>query len=284
MRASNPDLDTCIGWKIDVLDHGYVTLLDYMGTDRCIVKAARVSYGADRAEPTDAECERLIEYLMRHEHTSPFEMCEIKFQIKAPIFVARQIVRHRTASINEVSARYTQLPEEYYLPNESDIGGVPDKNKQGRMAGPHHDSQEAQMKMEVSSHLSHSAYSDLVEMGIAPEIARNVLPVNTYTTWVWKINAHNFMRFLKLRNHDHAQYETRMYAQAMQRFLTIWLPITAKAFENHVLHSKRLSQKMVYRLRAIIRAFNITESELEFGSAATLTDREKREFNDIIGI
>lgn len=216
----------------DVLDHGFVRLVSTMGDDSSIVQAARVSYGD--GTKTQREDEKLIHYLMKNRHTTPFEMCEIKLHIKLPIFVSRQWVRHRTASINEVSARYSVLPEEFYIPDPKQIQSQSKINKQGRegrIAG----ELEAQQFFMQHSQLSYTIYKQLLELGVARELARMVLPLNIYTEMYWKIDLHNLMHFLKLRLDPHAQWEIRQYAEAISEIVKEWVPVSWAAFEQHQL-------------------------------------------------
>jgi thymidylate synthase (FAD) len=212
-----------------VLDKGFVRLIETMGTDLSIVQAARVSYDSgSKGVESDT---KLLRYLMKHKHTSPFEMCEIKLHIKAPIFVARQWVRHRTASWNEISGRYTEIKEEYYLPELSSILGQSKSNKQSREAVLSIGEQSlARHWIDENSKDAISKYRALLNLGVARELARVVLPVNFYTEWYWKIDLHNLMGFLRQRMDSHAQYEIREYANAISEIIQEWVPITHTAF------------------------------------------------------
>ena len=204
--------------EINVLDHGFVRLVDVMGDDSSIVQAARVSYGA--GTKTVREDVMLIDYLMRNKHLSPFEMAEVKFHVKAPIFVARQWVRHRTASWNEMSARYSEMREEFYVPNESAVAAQSLTNKQGRdelVAS--EDRVRAVEAIQAASEDAFSTYRQLLDLGVARELARMVLPVNLYTEWYWKVNLRNLLHFLELRLHSHAQHEIQEYARAILRLV-----------------------------------------------------------------
>ena len=213
--------------QINVLDHGHIRLVDSMGDDSSIVQAARVSYGS--GTKTIEEDIELSNYLMKNRHTTPFEMCVFKFHCKMPIFVARQWVRHRTASINEVSARYTQLPNEFYIPET--LRGQSEKNKQvaegniGEML-------ESVLRKEIKNHcdVAYTFYEELLEKGVGRELARMVLPLNIYTEWYWKIDLHNLFHFLSLRMDEHAQYEIRVYADAMFDIIKTIVPISCSAF------------------------------------------------------
>lgn len=228
-RIIAPALDAILGQDIKVLDHGFVRVIDYMGTDSSIVQAARVSYGD--GTKTIRQDESLIAYLMRNSHTSPFEMCEIKLHIKLPIFVARQWIRHRTANVNEYSARYSLAKDDFYVPDIDQIAKQATDNKQGR--GEPLTSEAAQRTRDTITRTSEScyqAYSAMLAEDVARELARIVLPVNFYTEWYWKIDLNNFMRFLRLRLDPHAQYEIRQYAAVLHDMMKLWVPITHEAF------------------------------------------------------
>ncbi len=226
------NIDEIIGEPISVLDKGFIRVIDYMGGDDAIVQAARVSYGKGTKQSNqDAG---LIDYLMRNDHTSPFEMCEIKMHVKMPIFIARQWLRHRTASVNEYSARYSVLNDEFYLPAVDRVCEQSSTNKQ--CSGDAFSQTEAENVIaiiEESSKHSLEQYKKLLELGVAREIARSIVPLNTYTELYWKIDLHNLLRFIKLRNSDHAQYEIRVYAQAMQEVLRVWVPNVYESFMRH---------------------------------------------------
>lgn len=215
---------------IPVLDYGYVRLIDSFGTDEDIVRAARISY--DRQDPDKAA--RLIDYLLRNRHTSPFEMCEIKVEIKAPLFVVAQIVRHRTANINQLSMRYTTAPDESYLPLLERIKGKDPNNKQGSAeALPPVVREAALADMADAMRIADETYKRLIGHGVAPEIARIVLPVARYTRLVWKIDLHNLLHFLRLRMDKHAQQECREYANALYEIASHLWPMTMEAWDRH---------------------------------------------------
>lgn len=216
-----------------VLDKGFVRLVDSMGDDSSIVQAARVSYG--KGTKTKREDEKLIDYLYRHQHTSPFEMVEFKFHIKAPIFVARQWMRHRTASINEVSARYSVLPTEFYLPEVSRVAKQHARMKQGSEDEPVENADEFRHDLEAVYQQCADLYTRMVEGGVSREIARIILPVSTYTEWYWKIDLHNLLRFLRLRLDITAQYEIRVYAEAILELIRDIVPVTVSVFEKYSL-------------------------------------------------
>lgn len=253
-RAVSPALEEILYDPIKVLDHGFVRVIDYMGDDSAIVQAARVSYGKGTKQVNQDK--GLINYLMRHWHSTPFEMCEIKFHVKLPIFVARQWIRHRTANVNEYSARYSIMDREFYIPTPEQLAPQSKQNHQGRsdlVLSP----EESARVLHLLKSDSEQVYSHYEEMmnadqagnvldenksGIARELARMNLTLNYYTQWYWKIDLHNLMHFLMLRADSHAQYEIRVYAEAMMDVMKKWVPFAAEAFEEHRLHSARLSR------------------------------------------
>jgi thymidylate synthase (FAD) len=232
--------------EISVLDKGFVRLVDQMGDDRSIVQAARVSYG--EGTKTYREDRALIDYLMRHRHTSPFEMVEFKFHIKAPIFVVRQWFRHRTASVNEISGRYSVLKEEFYEP-ETWRKQAKD-NKQGSEGS--YEDQGADALLKEVEEEAYRAYQALLERGVAREMARMVLPLNLYTEFYWKQDLHNLFHFLKLRLDPHAQWEIRQYAQAIANIVKERVPMAWEAFEEHVLLGQNLSRTELLALRGLL--------------------------------
>lgn len=226
---------------IRCLDHGFVYLVDYMGTDLSVVDAARVSYGQGTRSVNTAE--NLIRYLRRHVHTSPSEMVEIKFHCKMPIFVARQWVRHRTASINEYSGRYSEMIDEFYLPGLEAIKKQAIDNKQGRGDDlPPEVKEEFRARLGAGYRRQYEDYKWALEVGVAKELARISLPVANYTQWYWKIDFHNLMHFLRLRLDSHAQYEIRVYGEAMARIIQDAFPMSFKAFEDYQLYALSFSR------------------------------------------
>lgn len=227
--------------EIKCLDKGFVRLVDYMGNDEAVVQAARVSYG--KGTKKISEDKGLIRYLLRHTHTTPFEMVEFKFHCKMPIFVARQWIRHRTANVNEYSARYSQLKDDFYLPEESALNKQDAVNKQGRA-----EELSADEKKKILINLTESyktefeKYEEFLKIGLAREVARINLPLATYTEWYWKIDLHNLMHFLKLRLDSHAQYEIRVFAEAMAKIVKDTVPLCYEAFEDYALESMNLSK------------------------------------------
>jgi thymidylate synthase (FAD) len=228
----------------NVLDHGFVKLIDKMGDDAAIVQAARVSYGS--GTKTFSEDAALIRYLFSHKHTTPFEMCEIKLLCKMPIFVARQWVRHRTASINEYSARYSVVKEDFYVPSVEQLCKQSLVNKQGRGERISEDSAEILRASIIHTSLkAYQLYESMIGDGVARETARMVLPINFYTEWYWKIDLHNLLGFLRLRMDAHAQYEIRVYADAIAEITKEWVPQTWGAFYDYALHSRAFSRMEV---------------------------------------
>ena len=229
----------------DILDSGYLTLLDIMGTDKDIARSARVSYNNHKYQKTDDEDRRLIKYLMKNRHTSPFEMCELKFQVKCPIFIARQWMRHRTGSFNEISGRYSDFSENnFYLPFHEDVRKQSKDNKQcsGEAV---EDADLTLMAMEYLSKYAFKTYRDFIndeQYLISKELARIILPLSTYTEFIWKVDLHNLLHFIKLRNHEHAQFEIQEYARAVGKVVEDLFPITWEAFDNHVLGAKTISR------------------------------------------
>lgn len=237
---------------VGCLDHGFVRLVDLMGNDTAIVEGARVSYGEGTEEVRSHA--GLIDYLMEHRHTSPFEMCEIKIHVKMPIFVARQWIRHRTANVNEYSGRYSIMKDERYVPKVEDIKAQSTINKQGR-DGTVDDPRLARDKIFMSGQDNHSTYLDLVGEsghGLAKELARITLPLNTYTEWYWKIDLHNLFHFLELRMDSHAQYEIRVYANAIFAMCEQWVPAAVAAYREHRLDAAHFSAGQLQALRVMI--------------------------------
>ncbi|MEX2090845.1 MAG: FAD-dependent thymidylate synthase [Candidatus Paceibacterota bacterium] len=226
---------------VQCLDHGFVYLADYMGTDIAVVDAARVSYGQGTKSVNTAE--NLIRYLRRHVHTSPSEMVEVKFHCKMPIFVARQWVRHRTANINEYSGRYSEMVDQFYLPEPDVIKKQAKDNKQGR--GEDFSEEERQKVRDILSvgyRRQYADYQELLSMGVARELARIPLPIANYTEWYWKIDFHNLMHFLRLRLDSHAQYEIRVFGEVMAMILKDAFPISYGAFEDYQLYALSFSR------------------------------------------
>ena len=281
-RVTVPALEESLYKPFKVLDHGFIRIVDYMGNDNAVVQAARVSYGTGTKQVR--EDRGLIRYLMRHRHTTPFEMCEIKLHVKLPIFVARQWVRHRTANINEYSARYSYLDKEFYVPQPEHLATQSSTNRQGR--GAVLEGQEAAKVLQILREDASRSHDHYVEMmnedesgitlrdgqhGLARELARMNLTLNFYTQWYWKVNLHNFMHFLSLRADQHAQYEIRIYAETMLKILEKWVPQVYEAFCDYRLSSFEMSSPAL----AVVKKLVAGEPVDQVGSG--LSSREWRE-------
>jgi len=243
------DLLNTFKTPLPVLDHGFVRLVDAMGGDERIEEVARVSYDGARKR---SERRGLLRFLMRHRHTSPFEQAVITLDIKLPIFVARQLVRHRTQSLNEVSARYTELPEVFYIPEGEQVCYQSSDNKQGRSGPlPEEDGWEVIAQMNQLSTSAFAAYHQMLAKGVARETARAILPLNTYTHWYTTMNVHNMLHMLSLRMDPHAQWEIRQYADAIAQIIRTWVPLTWEAFEDYRLGAVTISRQELAYLREV---------------------------------
>jgi thymidylate synthase (FAD) len=262
-RATVPALEEVLYEPLPVLDHGFVRVVDYMGDDAAIVQAARVSYG--RGTRKINEDQGLINYLMRHRHTTPFEMCEIKYHVKLPIFVARQWIRHRTANVNEYSARYSILDNEFYLPSPEHLAAQATTNRQGRGAAL--EGEAAKWVLDLLRRDAERAYAGYAELlnedasgapidpalpRLARELARINLSLSFYTQWYWKTDLHNLMQFLALRADPHAQYEIRAYAEAMLGTLARWVPMAHTAFLEYRMNAATISAKGLAVIRRLV--------------------------------
>jgi thymidylate synthase (FAD) len=288
-RDSSPGLEEVLYKAFPVLDHGFVRVIDYMGNDNAIVQAARVSYG--KGTKKVSEDRGLIHYLLRHSHTTPFEMCEIKFHIKLPFFVARQWIRHRTANVNEYSARYSILDKEYYIPSPEHLAAQSAINKQGRgdSLSPAASQEIIEQLRKESEHL-YAQYEKLLnednqgnsldseKEGIARELARTTLSLNFYTQMYWKIDLHNLMHFLALRADPHAQYEIRVYADIMLDLLKRWVPLTYEAFIQYRKEGARFSQNGLKTLKTLLKGTPVTQEE------SGMTKREWQEFSEMLDL
>ncbi|MES2764614.1 MAG: FAD-dependent thymidylate synthase [Bacteroidota bacterium] len=267
--------ESLIGREIKCLDKGFVRLVDYMGSDAAIVQAARVSYGV--GTKTVNEDRGLIRYLLRHAHTSPVEMVEFKFHIKVPIFIARQWIRHRTASVNEYSGRYSEMRDEFYIPDLEQIRPQSTMNKQGRSdeALPTEKAQQIADNLETSQKELYAEYRGMLEDDVARELARINLPLSMYTEWYWKIDLHNLFHFLRLRLDDHAQYEIRVYGEAIAEIVKEVVPHAWEAFEDYILHSAKFSRPELLALKSLLKDERPSMEDL---AAVGLKTREAREF------
>ncbi|MFP6712790.1 MAG: FAD-dependent thymidylate synthase [Rhodospirillales bacterium] len=271
-RATVPALEEVLYEPMPVLDHGFVRVIDYMGDDAAIVQAARVSYGKGTKKVSDDA--GLINYLLRHRHTTPFEMCEIKYHIKVPIFIARQWIRHRTANVNEYSARYSVLDREFYIPSADQLAMQSSLNHQGR--GDLLQGAEAQRVLDILKEDATRNYDHYIEMlnenekgeiidedkgGLARELARMNLTLNAYTQWYWKIDLHNLLHFLSLRADAHAQYEIRVYADAMLETVERWVPIAHKAFMQYRVGGVNLSAASLGIVKKMLAGENVSQED-----------------------
>ena len=283
-RVTALELEKILYEAIPVLDHGFIRVVDYMGDDTSIVQSARVSYGkGTKKVSTDSG---LIKYLMRHWHSTPFEMCEIKYHVKLPIFIARQWIRHRTANVNEYSARYSILDKEFYLPDPKNLAAQSKSNRQGR--GNVIEGDQAKEVLELLKNDAENTYNDYEMMlnerydgtiidekkvGLARELARMNLTLNTYTQWYWKIDLLNLMNFLRLRADDHAQYEIRAYADAMLETVKKWVPITYEAFMDYRVGGTEISAKGKIVIQKLISGEKVSVDE---------SGLSKREWNELM--
>ncbi|WP_138468384.1 FAD-dependent thymidylate synthase [Poseidonocella sp. HB161398] len=279
LRATVPAMEDRLYKIHPVLDHGFVRVVDYMGDDSAIVQAARVSYGAGTKKARDDA--GLIRYLMRHWHSTPFEMCELKLHVKLPVFVARQWIRHRTANVNEYSARYSILDREFYIPAPEQLAAQSTSNNQGR--GQVLEGEEAQRVLEILRHDSMRAYDSYEAMlsqdgqqGLARELARMNLPANIYTQWYWKVDLHNLFHFLRLRADAHAQYEIRVYADIICEMVKDWVPAAYAAFEDYRLNAAQFSGKGMDSLRRMLKGEEVSQE------SSGMSAGEWREFQALI--
>ena len=283
-RVSAPELEKILYEAIPVLDHGFIRVVDYMGNDTSIVQAGRVSYGkGTKKVNTDVG---LIKYLMRHWHSTPFEMCEIKYHVKLPIFIARQWIRHRTANVNEYSARYSILDKEFYLPATENLAAQSKSNRQGR--GDVIEGDQAKQVLDLLKKDAEQTYKNYEEMlnerydgtvidekkaGLARELARMNLTLNTFTQWYWKTDLLNLMNFLRLRADDHAQYEIRAYADVMLDTLKKWVPITYEAFMDYRVGGTEVSAKGKSIIQKLIKGEKVSIED---------SGLSKREWNELM--
>jgi thymidylate synthase (FAD) len=288
LRPTVPALEAMLYQALPVLDHGFVRVIDYMGDDSAIVQAARVSYG--RGTRRISEDAGLIRYLMRHWHSTPFEMCEIKYHVKLPIFVARQWIRHRTANVNEYSARYSILDREFYIPAPEQLAAQSSANRQGR--GEVLQGEEASHVLDLLRQDAMQTYDHYAEMlneeeagtprdparqGLARELARMNLTLNTYTQWYWKTDLYNLFHFLKLRADTHAQYEIRVYAEVMLDTVAAWVPAACQAFKDYRLGAVTLSAQMLGVVKRMIAGEAVDQT------TSGLSKREWTEMMEALG-
>ena len=283
-RVTVEELENILYEAIPILDHGFIRVIDYMGDDTSIVQAARVSYGkGTKKVSTDSG---LIKYLMRHWHSTPFEMCEIKYHVKLPIFIARQWIRHRTANVNEYSARYSILDKEFYLPSVENLAAQSQNNRQGR--GDVLTGDQAKKVLDLLKKDAEQTYDnyetmlnerydgsviDEKQVGLARELARMNLTLNTYTQWYWKTDLLNLMNFLRLRADHHAQYEIRAYADAMLDTVKKWVPITYEAFMDYRVGGTEVSSNGKEIIKKLINGEKIDPEK---------SGLSKREWNELM--
>ncbi len=288
VRATVEAMEEILYKPITVLDHGFIRVVDYMGDDSAIVQSARVSYGSGTKK---INLDRgLIQYLIRHKHTTPFEMCEIKFHIKLPMFVARQWIRHRTANVNEYSARYSILGKDFYLPEREQLAVQSTSNRQGRgnLLG-EKDAIRVLDILKKDAEQCYTHYEDMInedmtgntvdesKSKLTRELARINLPVNFYTEWYWKIDLHNLLHFLHLRADSHAQYEIRVYAEAMLDIVKKWVPLTYDAFNEYCVQGINLSRNAMKALKQMTQGKQVTQEE------SGMSKREWTELMEILG-
>lgn len=284
-RVVSEDLENILYEPLNALDHGFIRIIDYMGTDSSITQAARVSYG--KGTKSVQNDKMLIRYLMKHYHTSPFEMCEIKLHVKCPIFVARQWVRHRTSNVNEYSGRYSLMSKEFYVPQSEHIKEQSKNNKQGR--GETLDENIANLAKDKIDNISNNAfnvYDELLSLegkdegdkGVARELSRIILPLNTYTEFYWKIDLHNLLHFTNLRAHPHSQYEIRVYAEIILDIIKKWVPITYQAFLDYKKDAFTLSKEAFAVVNDKLKGETIKKQNY------SLSKREWKEIEDMFGI
>lgn len=278
LRAVSEGMEAHLYRAHPVLDHGFIRVIDYMGDDSAIVQAARVSYGAGTKHVQNDE--GLIRYLMRHWHSTPFEMCEVKLHVKLPVFVARQWIRHRTANVNEYSARYSILDREFYIPAPQHLAAQSTVNNQGR--GEVLTGEEAARVLDLLKSDANRAYDHYEAMlsqdgqqGLARELARMNLPANIYTQWYWKVDLHNLFHFLRLRADPHAQYEIRVYAEAIASCVRDWVPLAYAAFEDYRMGGVTLSAKAIAVVKRMLTGEKVTQE------TSGMSKGEWREFEGV---
>lgn len=279
LRAVSDGMERHLYTAYKVLDHGFIRVVDYMGDDAAICQAARVSYG--KGTKSVQNDEGLIRYLMRHWHSTPFEMCEIKLHVKLPVFVARQWIRHRTANVNEYSARYSILDREFYIPAPEHLAAQSVVNNQGR--GEALEGEEADRVLRYLRDDAMRCYDHYEEMisqdgqqGLARELARMNLPANVYTQWYWKVDLHNLLHFLRLRADSHAQYEIRVYAEEMCKVVADWVPFAFRAFEDYRMGGATLSSTALDCVRRMLKGETVTQE------TSGMSKGEWREFEGVL--
>ncbi|MDA9231005.1 FAD-dependent thymidylate synthase [Rickettsiales bacterium] len=286
IRPVSNELEEILYKPFEALDHGFVRVVDYMGNDSSVVQSARVSYGAGTKQ-VNAD-KGLINYLMAHRHTTPFEMCEIKFHIKLPIFIARQWIRHRTANVNEYSARYSIMEDEFYVPKAKNLAAQSLQNHQGRDEGGSISADEQKIVLDILKKDSQNCYDNYLNMinqdkkgniidenkdGVARELARMNLTLNCYTQWYWKIDLHNLFHFLALRVDSHAQYEIREYAKIMLDMVQKWVPHSYAAFVKNRMNGEEFSSGAVTAIKKMLKGEKVSQED---------TNLSKREWGELL--
>ena len=278
-RAVSDGMERHLYTAYPVLDHGFVRVIDYMGDDNAITQAARVSYG--KGTKSVQNDEGLIRYLMRHWHSTPFEMCEVKLHVKLPVFVARQWIRHRTANVNEYSARYSILDREFYIPDPAHLNAQSVVNNQGRgeaLEGAEAEKVLAYLRDDAMRCYDH--YEEMIsqdgQQGLARELARMNLPANVYTQWYWKVDLHNLLHFLRLRADAHAQYEIRVYAEEICKMVADWVPFAYRAFEDYRMGGANLSATALDCVRRMLKGEAVTQEN------SGMSKGEWREFEGVL--
>lgn len=281
-RPKSDFMDGIIGIQFDALDHGFIRVADYMGNDASVVQAARVSYGSGTKKIS--EDVGLIRYLLRHNHTTPFEMAEIKIHVKLPIFIARQWIRHRTASVNEYSARYSIMEDEFYIPEPENLAVQSSNNKQGR--GQLIEAEKAELVRELLIEDAMRCYEDYEKMideegdiHLARELARMNLTINSYTQWYWKVNLHNLLHFLRLRIDRHAQYEIRVYAEILAKILHGWCPTTYQAFLDYRVNAVSFSAQQWEFIRE-----QLIDKTIDYSTLDVPKNMSKREWTEMLDV
>jgi thymidylate synthase (FAD) len=288
IRPVSEELEKILYTPFQALDHGFVRVVDYMGNDSSVVQAARVSYGQGTKKVSADK--GLINYLIAHHHTTPLEMCEIKFHIKLPIFIARQWIRHRTANVNEYSARYSIMEDEFYIPKAQNLAAQSQQNHQGRDEGGSLKADEQKKVLEILKNDSRNCYDNYLGMinqdkegnildeskdGVARELARMNLTLNCYTQWYWKIDLHNLFHFLYLRADSHAQYEIREYANIMLDMVKKWVPHCYEAFVKNRMGGKELPSGAVEAIRKMVKGQDVKRED---------TNLSAREWNELLAM
>jgi len=285
IRPSSKELETILGIEYPILENGYISVVDYMGTEDSILSAARRSYG--KGTKSVLEDRNLLRYLIRHFHTSPTEMAEIAFSMDMPILTARQFIRHRTANVNEYSARYSEMEDIFYVPLPENIAVQSKTNKQGRGSEgvEFKDETKARIReiIQENNEETFARYQKLLALDLSRELARTVLPVNIHTNWTWKIDVNNLMKFLRLREDGHAQYEIRVYANKMAEIFELWMPNVHEAYIDYIRDAVNLSKQQFEILKSSIKRLE-DGFNFDFHIGNKPDRMSKREFDDLLAL